>query len=560
MMVPASRADEFDTAQLRHGFNTFALAEELYANGWDHDDIEVEVKKHGFPNIQVPYKFQMEGVAWLKQPRDNKFGFDCPSYVGMIGDEMTLGKTCQGLCAIRDLVKQGKRILFLVPGATIVQWQKQFDRWIHDGMPDEFGMDSLYAIYSSDTPFPKGMCVVMSHNILAKAEIVRKIIAANFDGILIDEVHKFGSLDSKRIKHLRTCRNLSASKWESCRILLSGTPTRNYAREIYNIAHVLDPERFRTYEAFRAKYLTFDGKALWNPQQFHSDFAPYYIRRTVDEVKLALPPIRRTKLYTTITNKFIRDAYNAQKDVLTNFYANADKVEAKSLLGYLVRLRHITGVAKAMEPAIIEPMRDYLDEGNRLVVGLHHHFCYDRLRRSLKDYPSYLIRGGMDPNEKERVKQAFMVGENNAVAYLSIKAAGEGIDGLQYAARKAYIFERQWNGADEVQFEYRLRRIGQRYPVDIEYTIAAGTVDEFFDDMVEYKRKITTQVEDEDYQTNPAFLKELAERVIAAPNLTGNESIGRKQDVTNKDIELMSEMGIILDVNENIDEHPELNL
>jgi SNF2 family DNA or RNA helicase len=550
---------DFDAAKQKYGFDTFPIARDLYAQGWEHTAIVAAVKAAGYPNDYVPFKYQVEGVDWLVSKRDNQFGFECLSCVGLIGDEMTLGKTAQVLGAIRSFVKAGKSIVFFVPGSTIIQWQKQFDRWVNDNTPDEFGMDGLYAITESSAKIPKGMCVVMSHNMLAKAEMVKKIIAANFDGVVIDEIHKFGALSSKRIQHLRTCQNLSPSKWETCRIGLSGTPTRNYAKEIYNIAHFLDPEKFRHYEGFKQKYLTWDGKALYNPQQFHSDFAPYYIRRTVDEVKLALPPVRRTKLYTEITNKYILEAYNRNVDIMQNFYGNGEKIESKSLLGYLVRLRHITGIAKAQEPSIIEPIRDYLDEGNRVAIGLHHHFVYDRLKRSLREYPGYLIRGGMSPLEKEQEKQRFINSEKNAIIYLSIKAAGEGIDGLQYATRKIITFERSFNGADELQLEFRVRRIGSTATsVESEITIAGGTIDEFYDDMVEYKRKITTQVEDEDYKDNPAFMKQLAERIMAAPRLGSSSYTPRKQEVTDKDITLMEQMGIILDIGESLEEKPEL--
>lgn len=512
-------------------------------------------------NPDTPYPYQDEGIAWLQSTRDNHYGFVCLPYRGLLADEMGLGKTAQALEVIQTLIAKGKRILFLVPGATIIQWQKQFDKWVLECEPDEFCITSLYAIKGSKSFIPDTQSCVMSHNLLAKKDMIDKLVALNFDGIVIDEIHKFGTQGTKRVQHLWALINLSPNKLADCRIGLSGTPVRNYAREIYNIAHFLDPMKFRNAEEFARKYLTYDKKALWNPQQFHNDFAPFYLRRTVSQVQKDLPEIRRTKLYTEITDPFIIQAYNHQLDLLNNFTKNAEKLQQFSLLGYLMNLKHLTGIAKANEPAIMDPILEYVmgedsDTGPRkAVIGIHHKLVARRIQNYLGDcecghakmdhfeldektleeiplksclkclhnckgysskIPFYIIRGGMTTQQKERVKLDFIACPSPAICLLSIKAAGEGIDGLQYASSKAFVLEMQWNMAEIRQFEKRVHRTGQVNKCHIEYTIATGTVDEFFWDLSESKERLTTQVEDVNYQSNPAFLQQLAERVISA--------------------------------------------
>lgn len=474
-------------------------------------------------NSDKPYQFQSDAISWLKQTRDNGFGFKCEAMCGLIGDEMGLGKTVTALESVKDLVQSGKRGLFIVPGSTIIQWQRQWDKWVNDSEPDPFGSDGLFALSGSKDRLPRDVSVVMSHSLLAKAVVIEKLAAANLDFCVIDEIHKFGSHGTKRIKHLWALINLTPSRFEYGRIGLSGTPVRNYAREIYNIAHFIAPEVFRVYEDFCRKYLTYDRKALWNPRQFHSDFAPFYIRRTVKEVQTNLPEIRRTKLYTEITDPFIIQAYNKQLDLLDNFMNHAGKIEAFSLLGYLIKLRHLTGIAKAREASIIEPIRDYLNgegsetgEARKIIIGIHHHFVASELMKRLKEFRFYLIRGGQSIYEREAIKDAFIKDPAPSVLLLSIKAGGEGIDGLQYSgATKAYIFEHQWNAADELQFEKRIHRTGQTQSCNIELTIASGTIDEFFVNLKEDKLKYTTQVEDENWEHNPAFLRKLAETVVS---------------------------------------------
>src|SRR5712671_6314573 len=76
------------------------------------------------PNLDNLYDYQTVGRDWLRSPRDPGFGFKCPPYHGLLADDMGLGKTAQVLDALKPLLKEGKRILFMVPGSTVIQWQK----------------------------------------------------------------------------------------------------------------------------------------------------------------------------------------------------------------------------------------------------------------------------------------------------------------------------------------------------------------------------------------------------------------------------------------------------
>ena len=48
----------------------------------------------------------------------------------ILADEMGLGKTAIALESIKGEIKNGKRVLILAPGATLTQWQKQWNRWV----------------------------------------------------------------------------------------------------------------------------------------------------------------------------------------------------------------------------------------------------------------------------------------------------------------------------------------------------------------------------------------------------------------------------------------------
>lgn len=485
----------------------------------------------GFDIDESLFALQTEAASWIRVSRSNGFGFNADPLCGLIGDDMGLGKTATTLMAIRESVEQGKRFILFVPGATILQWQRSWNAWILDNDIDEF-TPSLYSLRGSEALIPRGLSCITSHQMLAKTDFVKALITANFDGCIIDEGHKFANKDSKRTKHLESLRTLTKSGFAGGRIVLTGTPVRNYANEVYPLFHFISPKTlaFEKYTNFKIKYLTRDEKALWNPQQFHNDIAPFYIRREAQNQHLKA---RRTKVYTEITDPRIKDAYNKELDLLDNFMNNGEKVDSISLLGYLVRLRHITGIAKARESSIIEPIVDYLQspnqrnerdesgelrEYNKVAIGLIHRFVADRLELSLKnnipDLQVFRIQGGMSNSEKDQAVTGFQKARAASVILMNMEAGGSGVDGLQLCCSRSYTFERMWNGADETQFERRINRTGQKFSVDSSYTIATGTVDEFFDELVESKRDIAGSVSDTNWERDDKFVKSLAEKVV----------------------------------------------
>ena len=90
--------------------------------------------------------------------------------------------------------------------------------------------------------------------------------------------------------------------------------------------------------------------------------------------------------------------------------------------------------------------------------------------------------------------------------------------------------EREWSSADEEQFEFRfynpdpdyLKARGLENKVtNVEYVIAKGTIDEFFYDIVEEKRRIFGETIGTNWSLgdDPTTFKELIERTLALKTL-----------------------------------------
>ncbi len=101
---------------------------------------------------------------------------------------------------------------------------------------------------------------------------------------------------------------------------------------------------------------------------------------------------------------------------------------------------------------------------------------------------------------------------------INMLAGGVGMD-FHYID-DVLILERQWSSADEEQFEFRFynpdKSIKDR-PTNIEYIIAKGTIDEWFYDLVESKRRIfgETLASQWSLQADSGSFRELMEKTLS---------------------------------------------
>jgi SNF2 family DNA or RNA helicase len=100
------------------------------------------------------------------------------------------------------------------------------------------------------------------------------------------------------------------------------------------------------------------------------------------------------------------------------------------------------------------------------------------------------FHSGLNSTQRFEIVKEFA--DNPKVPFIigSTLAMGVGTDRLQEVCNDCIIAERQWNPANEEQAESRLVRIGQKKGfVNATYPIASGTIDEYFTEIVETKRR-----------------------------------------------------------------------
>lgn len=453
------------------------------------------------------YEFQTEGVKFIE-----KSNLRC-----LIADATGLGKTIQSLIALRENRAKALPGLILVKGSLIFQWSEEYRKWCN-ALPMK-----VMPVTGRAHLIPGFDAYVMSMDLLARMrkedlEPSGALGRLGIKSVVLDEVHNYKNPSSKRTISLITfLQNLNIEHL----IALSATPIKNRADEYFTILNLLDPNSFYSLDRFRKKWLLQNSKYQWtriNPyylEDFKKLTSKYILRREKHEVLTNLPALSRHFTYVQIEDETIKGSYNKTLDMFENFLN--DKSEAKnatSMLGWLARLRAITGEAKCQ--AAIDFAQEHLDSTEEnLTIGIHHTSVRDTLKLVFQGagYRTESLSGEDSAYRKNEILGRFQRDEIRLLI-LNMKSGGEGLN-LQNCAN-ALVLERAWNAADEEQFEGRFHRNGQVNAVTVTYFIAKGTIDMFFHELVSKKRQIVgeTLVKDWNFTNDVESIRELSEIVV----------------------------------------------
>ncbi len=213
----------------------------------------------------------------------------------------------------------------------------------------------------------------------------------------------------------------------------------------------------------------------------------------------------------------MRDAYNAVLDRLEREMVENPSFSYFSSIGELMLLRQICGMAKVQWTADYAEAMLLDSERAKLAIGIHHHAVRDALAFQLAHLGVLKLSGEDSASRKDYVMRTFETSPEQVLVINSL-AGGVGMD-FHYCDN-VLVLERQWSSADEEQFEFRFynpdKSIKNR-STNVEYVIAKGTIDEWFYDLVEGKRKIFGETLGTNWslQEDSTSFKELLEKTIA---------------------------------------------
>ena len=482
-----------------------------------------------------PFPFQVDGMKFAELALATGKG------VGIF-DDMGLGKTIQALGVLK-YHPEWAPICFGVKSAIKFQWFKAILAW----MGDEWLPQIITT--SNDIVIPGLKCYIISYDLLVtkvrklksgrtatQGFDVNKLINAGIKTLVLDECQQLKNPDSSRTQEIR--KLAKATKV----IALSGTPWKNNGAEFFSVLNMIDPIRFNSYTGFTNRWVNsyWDGNKLKlggikNVEHFRAFTKDFLIRRERATVLPELPLINRQKLYVEL-NAIEQQTYNDSTSSFVKWWnekvINGEDTNAATgmeLLAKLTHLRHISGLAKI--PATIEFVEQFMEQAEipKLLIGVHHIDVGETLYSDLKKrwepegVTVMKITGSMNALEKFEAQELFNK-TSKVICVASTLAAGEGMN-LQ-TANNVVLHERQWNPANEQQFEDRIIRIGQNATsVTATYVLGADTVDDLFDGIVQGKRNNFHESMNTNELSNPDWresdlLRELANLIVQKFNKT----------------------------------------
>ena len=516
-------------------------------------------------------EYQKTGVEFIINS-----GFNCA-----IADQMRLGKTPQSLLALKNAYAERTPALILVRSANLYQWIRECKVWTDTlplGIFPIIGSQSFIPpgfsayIMSMDTFSREGVAgrllefgfklVIIdeahsfknteSKRTQALIQFIQKIstkqirkliplhcVMCDFEwseefDIKLELRHPYGTGTSRHNYQCQKCGANGATitektelmkQQERCGIvLLTGTPIKNRADEYFVPLNLLAPQKFHSIERYRRDWLVQNEKGKWsrvNPYRldsFKRELVPYVLRREKEDVYSDLPELNRMFTIITIEDERLKEAYNKVLDKLEMQMEAKNNWNFFDSIGELMMLRQICGMAKVNWTADYAEAMLTDSDNSRLAIGIHHHSVRDALAYKLANIGCLKLSGEDSAERKDSIMQRFESSPER-ILIINMLAGGVGMD-FHYC-NNVLVLERQWSSADEEQFEFRFYNPDKSIksaPTQVEYIIAEGTIDEFFYDVVEEKRKIFGETISTNWsiENDSTSFKELLERTVAS--------------------------------------------
>ena len=408
------------------------------------------------------YSHQEAGVAFL-----------CRSGGGLCADQMGLGKTSTAIVAAERLARAESphsARLIIGPGFTRDVWLRELLALGAISRPEEFcalrGRDPF------DPSFrPKEASWWFVHYEVANEWASRLVTNARGRPVvaIVDEAHWVKNGKAKRSKGVAV-----AAGSAPCRIMLTGTPLLNRPSELWHLLTVLDgPRSWGSPVEFRERYCGAshdgygwrDGIMPTNQDELAARLSRRYLRRTLADANVTLPPLSRQVLAVEATEaqrKLGAKERQALERVgglvgllvdLERGSFGPDVLAALSLLGKLT--------SRVKLASTVEYLAGLIEQGEAAVCFTHERATAQAIASALEveDEPRCFVATGEHSQEqRDEAVSRFQSGERR-VMVTTYGAMREGV--TLHRARSVVLHDLSWRPADVLQAEARVYRIGQ---------------------------------------------------------------------------------------------------
>jgi SWI/SNF-related matrix-associated actin-dependent regulator 1 of chromatin subfamily A len=446
------------------------------------------------------FPHQIEGVAFLLGRRR-----------AILADDMGLGKTRQAIVALRHVAPAGP-YLVVCPASVKRNWARE----IGIGAPDT----TTHVIETGADAFGDQDWVIVNYDVLGKH--IGALGSRQWAGLVFDEAHYLKNHTSKRSKlarqlaHMRQGVGGQAGRQASDHaiFLLTGTPLTNRPRDLFVLLQLVGHPLGRSFLAFAKRYCAAEKTEYgWqtggasNVEELTVQLHGVMLRRSKDEV-LALPPKLRTWLPIVVAKGTgVRDMRKVIDLLIGETkVASSSAIDDRVLRG---RLLHAVTIARqrlaaAKVKSTIDFVTGAVEQGEKVIVFS----CFEDPLQALAENfrGSVVLVTGSTPTEKRQaIVDRFQKEDRIRIFLGNIIAAGVGHN--LTAATQVVFNDLDWVPANHWQAEDRAYRMGQTRTVNVTYMIAADTVDDFVQSVLERKG---------------ALVSAIVDGTALAPDLSGN--------------------------------------
>ncbi|KAI9698352.1 MAG: hypothetical protein M1820_007514 [Bogoriella megaspora] len=430
-------------------------------------------------------QYQIDGLNWLYYR-----WFSTENAI--LADEMGLGKTIQIIGMIATLVHDHNCFPFLVvvPNSTCPNWRREIKHWAPSlRVVTYFGIQASRNLAYQHELFPEGSkdlrchVVVTSYETAADPSCQKLFRRVPWQGLVVDE--------GQRIKNDKTIlySTLSALKIPF-RILVTGTPLQNNARELFNLLQFLD-------DSFDAAVLEAEYAELTaqNVPKLHDMIRPFFLRRTKAQVLTFLPPMAQIIVpvsMSVVQKKLYMSILAKNPDLLKSIFTadSVKKSERGSLNNILIQLRkclchpfvysqeieerstnpavsHRNLVEASSKLQLLEILLPKLRErGHRVLIFSQFLNMLDLIEDFLDglELQYHRLDGTVSSLQKQKRIDEFNAPDSPFFAFLlSTRAGGVGIN--LATADTVIILDPDFNPHQDIQALSRAHRIGQKKKV-----------------------------------------------------------------------------------------------
>ena len=433
--------------------------------------------KDCIPYGSTLYPYQEETVL-----RTLKFFATTESGACYVANDPGLGKSVTSCVTVNML--GASKVLIVVPAVMKLVWEQEIYSWCRltcTSVPRVCVLDSASDVIG----VAAAQFVIVSYSLVINPEVLKVLVQQDYDLLICDEAHAIKSKKSKR------SRAVIKDLWPKCKhkILLSGTPMTRNVVDCWVPFHNILPSKFPSFDDFAARYSymrvtkwAVDYYGLKNAEELSKIIRDnFFIRYKKEDVlpqlpskqwqRITLPPSYSVKVQARDAEKIRKE----QQYVLDAVTSDKQIVIPASMAEH----RRLQGEAKV--PAVVEFVRDLLEQEIPVVVFGYHKSVLGAIKEQLAEFEPVVITGETSNEERMEAITSFQTGATSLFIG-NIIAAGSGIT-LTRSSTVVFA-ELDWVPATIAQASDRVHRIGQKSQVTIHYFVVANSIDSTIEELI----------------------------------------------------------------------------